>query len=109
MNVREAGRIGGILGAALTFFVGLISVVLGLASSTAEQSGDSLIVRGLMLMGLSVVAGYGASLSDRKPALSSILLVLVAVLGSVVAYRSFWVAAGVLIAASVLIYSNRKS
>jgi hypothetical protein len=109
MNVREAGRIAGILGAALTFFVGLISVVLGLASSTAEQSGDSLVVRGLILMGLSLVAGYGASLSDRKPELSSILLVLIAVLGSVVAYRSFWIAAGVLIVASVLIYSNRKS
>jgi hypothetical protein len=50
MNLREVGRIAGILGAALTFFVGIISVVLGLVSTTPDQGGGSLVVRGLIVL-----------------------------------------------------------
>ena len=107
MNLREAGRIAGVLGTALTFFVGGISVVLGLVDSSPEQSGNTLIVRGLMLIGLSVVAGYGASQAIRRPSYASIQFVSVAVLGSIVAFRSFFVAAVVLLVAAAISYSGR--
>jgi hypothetical protein len=108
MNLRGVGRIAGILGAALTFFVGIISVVLGLVSTTPDQGGGSLVVRGLIVVGLSVVAGHGASLSSKKPGRATVQLIAVAVLGSFVAFRSFWLAAAVLIVASVLIYTERE-
>jgi hypothetical protein len=107
MNVQGFGRVAGILGSALTFFVGIISVVLGLIDSSTEQSGNSLIVRGLMLIGLSVVAGYGASLSSRLPGRAAAIFILVAVLGSVLATRSFLIAAAVLVVAAVVSYSAR--
>ncbi len=108
MNRQEVGRVAGILGAALTFFVGVVSVVLGTASSSPDQDGSSLIVRGSMLIGLSAVAGYGASLSYRKPGQATIHLVTVAVLGSAVAFRSFWLAATALVIAAFIIYSTRE-
>ncbi|MBN4064571.1 hypothetical protein JYU04_02425 [Dehalococcoides mccartyi] len=107
MSLRGIGRVAGILGATLTFFVGLISVVLGLVDSTTEQSGNSLIVRGIMLVGLSMVAGYGASLSSRRPGQAAVLFIGVAVLGSVVAFRSFWIAAAVLAVAAFINYSSK--
>jgi hypothetical protein len=109
MNLRDIGRVIGILGAVLTFFVGIISVVLGLTSSSPEQSGGSLIVRGLILIGLSVVAGYGVSFSSRRPVVTSIYLVTVAVLGTVTAFRSFWMAAAALLIAAVIFYSSRET
>jgi hypothetical protein len=108
MNFREVGRIAGILGAALAFFVGIISVVLGLASTTPDQGGGSLVIRGLVVIGLSVVAGHGASLSFKRPGRAAVELIAVAVLGSFVAFRSFWLAAAVLVVAAVLIYSERE-
>jgi len=108
MNQREIGRVAAILGAALTFFVGAISVVSGLTSSSSDQSGDSLVVRGLVLVALSAIAGHGAFLSLRKPDQAVLQLVMVAVLGSVAAFRSFWIAAAVLIIAAAVIYSNRE-
>jgi len=108
LNLRETGRIAGILGTALTFFVGAISVVLGLFSSSPEQSGDSLVVRGLILVGLSAVAGYGTSLRIRKPDQATLHLVMVAVLGSVTAFRSFWIATIALFIAAFAIYSSKN-
>jgi hypothetical protein len=107
MKMREAGRVASILGAVLTFFVGFISVVLGTLSSTPEQSGWSLVVRGLVLMLLSAFAGYGASISNRRPDRAVLYLVGVAVLGSIAAFRSFWVAAAVLIVAGLMVYSSK--
>ena len=109
VNLRQAGRIAAILGTALTFIVGAISVILGIVNSSPEQTGGSLIVRGLVLVGLSVVAGYSSSISVRKPEASSIQLVMVAVLGSVAAFRTFWISAAVLILAAVIVYSSRES
>ncbi|MBT4340925.1 MAG: hypothetical protein HOD62_02490 [Chloroflexi bacterium] len=109
VNLRESGRIAAILGTALTFIVGAISVILGIVNSSPEQTGGSLIVRGLVLVGLSVVAGYSSSISVRKPEASSIQLVMVAVLGSVAAFRTFWISAAVLILAAVIVYSSRES
>ena len=109
VNLREVGRIAAILGASLTFIVGTISVVLGVVNSSPEQPGGSLIVRGLVLVGLSVVAGYASSISIRKPEAASIQLVMVAVVGSVAAFRSFWIGAAVLIVSAVIVYSSRKS
>jgi len=109
MNVRGFGRVAGILGSALTFFVGIISVVLGLLDSSSEQSGNSLIVRGLLLVGLSVVAGFGVSLSSRRADRAAAIFVLVAVLGSFVAFRSFWIAAAVLVVAAVVTLSGRDA
>ena len=108
MKFREIGRIAGILGATLTFFVGIISTVLGLMSSSPEQDGGSLVVRGVVVVGLSAVAGYGVSLSGRRPQVASIYLVAVAVIGSAVAFRSFWIAAAALLIASAIIYSGRE-
>jgi hypothetical protein len=109
VNLRQAGRIAAILGTALTFIVGAISVILGIVNSSPEQTGGSLIVRGLVLVGLSVVAGYSSSISVRKPEAASIQLVMVAVLGSVAAFRTFWISATVLILAAVIVYSSRES
>ena len=109
VNLREVGRIAAILGASLTFIVGTISVVLGVVNSSPEQTGGSLIVRGLVLVGLSVVAGYASSISIRKPEAASIQLVMVAVVGSVAAFRSFWIGAAVLIVSAVIVYSSRMS
>jgi hypothetical protein len=109
VNLRQAGRIAAILGTALTFIVGAISVILGIVNSSPEQTGGSLIVRGLVLVGLSVVAGYSSSISVRKPEAASIQLVMVAVLGSVAAFRTFWISAAVLILAAVIVYSSRES
>ncbi len=109
MNMREIGRVAGILGAALTFFVGAISIVLGVESSSPDQSGGSLIVRGAILIGLSAVAGFGASLLTRRPQQAAVYLIGVAILGSIVAFRSFWIAAVVLLVAAFVSYSNRKS
>ncbi|HIF72345.1 MAG TPA: hypothetical protein EYQ61_07320 [Dehalococcoidia bacterium] len=108
MNLREVGRIAGILGAALAFFVGIISVVLGLTSTTSDQGGGSLVVRGLIVIGLSVIAGHGASLSFKKPERAAVELLAVAVLGSIVTYRSFLLAAVVLVVAAVLVYTERE-
>ncbi len=108
MNLREVGRIVGILGAALTFFVGAISVVLGLVSTTPDQSGGSLVVRGLIVVGLAAVAGHAALLSFKKPERATVQLIVVAVVGSIVAFRSFWLAAGVMVVAAVLIYTERE-
>lgn len=107
MSLREAGRIAGVLGTALTFFVGGISVLLGLVDTSPEQSGSALIVRGLVLIGLSIAAGYSASQAIRRPSYASIQYVLVAVLGSIVAFRSFFAAAVVLAAAAAASYSSR--
>ena len=107
MNLLEAGRIAGVLGTALTFFVGGTSVVLGLVDSSPEQSGISLIVRGFVLVGLSLVAGYGASQGIRRPSYAAILYVAVAVLGSIVAFRSFFIADVVLLIAAAISYSSR--
>jgi hypothetical protein len=102
MSLREVGRIAGILGAALTFIVGVISIVLGLSSSTPDQGGGSLVFRGLMLIGLSAAAGGGVYMVVRKPGRATLLFLVVAVLGSFVAFRSFWLAGAVLVIAAVL-------
>jgi hypothetical protein len=109
MNMREIGRVAGILGAALTFFVGIINIVLGLDSSSPDQGGGSLIVRGAMLIGLSGMAGYAASIASRRPQQATLHFTVVAILGSIVALRSFWIAAVVLLIAAFVIYSNRRS
>ena len=108
MPAREFGRIAAILGAVLTFFVGIISVVLGLVSTTDEQSGNTLIVRGLIVVGLSVVAGYGAYLTTRRSGRAVLVLVAVAGLGSAVVFRSFLPAAAVLIFAAVVILGSQE-
>ncbi len=108
MPAREFGRIAAILGAALTFFVGIISVVLGLVSTTDEQSGNTLIVRGLIVVGLSVVAGYGAYLTTRRSGRAVLVLLAVAGLGSAVVFRSFLPAAAVLIFAAVVILGSQE-
>jgi len=109
MNLREIGRVAAVLGVALTFFVGAISIVLGLGSSSPDQGGGSLVVRGALLIGLSAIAGYGTSRIQRHPQQAALYLTVVAVLGSVVALRSFWIAAVVLLVAAFVTYSNRKS
>lgn len=109
VNIREWGRVAGILAATLTFFVGIISVVLGLGSSSPDQSGGSLVVRGLILVGLSVAAGYAASIANRKPQQAAFHFMVIAVLGSIVAFSSFRIAAVALIVAAVVTYSSRKS
>jgi hypothetical protein len=109
MNFRETGRVAAILGAALTFIVGATSIVLGVMNSSPEQSGGSLVVRGLVLVALAVVAGYASSISIRKPEVASIQLMMVAVLGSVAAFRSFWIGAAVLIVSAVIVYLSRES
>jgi hypothetical protein len=109
MKLRDIGRVMGLLGAVLTFFVGIVSVVLGLASSSPEQSGGSLVVRGLILLVLAAVASYGVSFGSRRPVVTSIYLVTVALLGTVTAFRSFWMAAAALVIAAVIYYSNRES
>jgi hypothetical protein len=85
------------------------SIILGVVNSSPDQGGGSLVVRGLVLLVLSVVAGYAASISIRKPEIASIQLVMVAVLGSVAAFRSFWIAAGVLIVSAAIVYASRES
>ena len=109
MKLRELGRVTAILGATLTFLVGAVSIVLGVVNSSPDQGGGSLVIRGLVLVALSVVAGYAASISIRKPEMASIQLVVVAVLGSVAAFRSFWIAAGVLVVSAAIVYSSRES
>ena len=108
MRAREVGRIAAILGAALTFFVGIISVVLGLVSSTDEQSGNTLIVRGLIVMALSFVAGYGAYLTTRRSGRAALVLIAVAVLGGSVVFRSFLPAAAVLIFAAIVVLGSSE-
>lgn len=107
MNIREFRRVVGTLGVVLTFFVGIISTVLGITSSSPDQSGGSLVVRGLILVGLSIVAGYGISFGGRRPVVTSIYLTTVAVAGSVTALRSFWMAAAVLLIAAAFYYTSR--
>ena len=109
MKRREIGRVGAILGSALTFLVGTISIILGVVNSSPDQGGGSLVVRGLMFVALALAAGYAASIIIRKPQIASIQLVMVAVLGSIVAFRSFWIVAGALIASAVIVYSSRES
>ena len=109
MKLIEVGRAAATLGAALTFLVGTISIVLGVVNSSPDQGGGSLVVRGLVFVALSLAAGYAASIISRKPQMASIQLVMVAVLGSVVAFRSFWIAAGVLITSAVIVYLSRES
>ena len=108
MRANEVGRVAAILGSALTFFVGIISVVLGVASSTTEQSGNTLIVRGVIVVGLSFIAGYGASLTTGRPGRAALVLIAVAVLGGAVVFRSFLPAAAVLLFAAVLILAGRN-
>jgi hypothetical protein len=109
VKLRKVGRVAAILGTALTFLVGTISIVLGVVNSSPDQGGGSLVVRGLVLVALSLVAGYAASISIRKPKIASIQLVMVTVLGSVVAFRSFWIAACVLIVSAAIVYLGREN
>ena len=109
MKLRKVGRVAALLGTALTFLVGTISIVLGVVNSSPDQGGGSLVVRGLVLVALSLVAGYAASISIRKPKIASIRLVMVTVLGSVVAFRSFWIAAAVLIVSAAIVYLSREN
>jgi len=106
---REVGRVTAILGSALTFLMGTISIILGVVNSSPGQGGGSLVVRGLVFVALALAAGYAASIIIRKPQIASIQLVMVAVFGSIVAFRSFSIAAGVLIASAAIVYSSRES
>ena len=108
MNRSQVGRVAGYLGAALTFVVGFISVLLGVVNSSDEQSGNTLIVRGVILILLSAVAGYGASFSARRPGQTALLFLAIAALGSFVAFRSFWIAAAVLIVAALIVAGGRR-
>ena len=107
MKSRELGRVVGTLGAALVFFTGCISIILGLVDSSPEQSGNALVSRGLILVGLSCVAGYGASVSFNRPGLASLVFVGTSAIGCIVAFRSFAIAGFVLVVASTITYFNR--
>jgi hypothetical protein len=109
VRASDIGRIAGILGAVLALLIGIISIVLGVTSSTPEQSGNSLIVRGVLMMAISVFAGGAVQLSHRKAGLASWILVLAIVLGSVVAFRNFWVPGVVLLVSATFIYHGRSS
>jgi chromate transport protein ChrA len=103
------GRIAGILGAVLALLVGSINIVLGVTGSSPEQSGNSLVVRGALMVVISIVAGGAVQLSYRKAGLASSILVLAIVLGFAVAFRNFWFPGVVLLVSATFIYHGRSS
>ncbi|MQG88667.1 MAG: hypothetical protein FI699_07345 [SAR202 cluster bacterium] len=107
MKSRDLGRFVGILGAALVFFSGCVSIILGLVDSTPEQSGNALVSRGLILVSLSCVAGYGARVSFNRPSFASVVFIGTSAVGCIVAFRSFAIAGFLLLIASAITYSNR--